>query len=261
MQLWDAGRYDRFEAERARPSRELIARIPLKNPRRILDLGCGSGLSTVELRRAFPDAEIVGVDVSPDMLAAAAKRLPDATFLPGDAANFDSAGFDLVFANAVFHWVPDHLGAIRRLARALPEGGVLAFQMPDNEEEPSHRLMRAVAARPGFEAAARAAGAAREKIGGFADYDAALSPPCDEVDLWRTAYAHRLGSPERHRQMGGGGGLAALSRRARRRIPAGVPGRLHASGGRRPIRRSANGAVLFPFPRLFAAARRGLTKA
>ena len=60
MELWDARRYDRFEAERARPSRELIARIPLDAPRRILDLGCGSGLSTLELRRAFPHAEILG---------------------------------------------------------------------------------------------------------------------------------------------------------------------------------------------------------
>jgi trans-aconitate 2-methyltransferase len=132
MQPWDARSYDRFEAERSRPSRELIARVPLREPGRILDLGCGSGLSTLELARAFPGAEIVGVDVSADMLAAAAKRLPGASFVQGDAGGFDSAGFDLVFANAVFHWVPRHLAAISRLARALPQGGVLAFQMPDN---------------------------------------------------------------------------------------------------------------------------------
>ena len=52
MQLWDAKSYDRFEAERARPSGELIARIPIK-PKRIVDLGCGSGLSTLALRKAF----------------------------------------------------------------------------------------------------------------------------------------------------------------------------------------------------------------
>jgi trans-aconitate 2-methyltransferase len=260
MQLWDAHRYDRFEAERARPSRDLIARIPLRAPRRILDLGCGSGLSTLELRRAFPDAEIVGVDVSPDMLSAAAKRLPEASFVQGDAATFESAGFDLVFANAVLHWVPNHLGAIRRLARALPEGGVLAFQMPNNEEEPSHRLMRAVAAQPGFEAAARAAGAAREKIGGFADYDASLSPPCDQVDLWRTAYAHRLGSPEDIVKWVEGAGLRpyldALDVGTR---PAFLAAYTEAVSEAYPA--LGNGALLFPFPRLFAVAARGLTKA
>jgi len=259
MQLWDARRYDRFEAERARPSRELIARIPLREPRRILDLGCGSGLSTVELRRAFPNAEIVGVDISPDMLAAAAKRAPDAAFAVGDAASFDSDGFDLVFANAVFHWVSDHLKAIRRLARALPEGGVLAFQTPDNDDEPSHRLMRAVAARPDF-AAARAAGAAREKIGAFADYDAALCPPCVEVDLWRTTYAHRLDSPGDIVKWVEGAGLRpyldALDAQTRTDFLAAYT---QAVADAYPA--LANGAVLFPFPRLFAVARRGLTKA
>lgn len=106
MTNWDAKTYDRFEAERARPSRDLIARVAALKPRRILDLGCGSGLSTLELRRAFKGAEIVGADISPDMLKAAAKRLPGVKFVAGDAADFDTSGFDLVFANAVFHWVP-----------------------------------------------------------------------------------------------------------------------------------------------------------
>jgi trans-aconitate 2-methyltransferase len=260
MQPWDARRYDRFEAERARPSRDLIARIPpARAPRRILDLGCGSALSTVELARAFPEAEIVGVDVSADMLAAAAKRLPGAVFLHGDAASFDTAGFDLVFANALFHWVPNHLEAIRRIARALPEGGALAFQAPDNEDEPSHRLMRAVAARPGFEAAAEAAAAARERIGGFADYEAALVPPCDEVDLWRTTYAHRLGSADDVVKWVEGSGLRpfldALDADKRAAFLAAY--RDEVANAYAP--RGA-GAVIFPFPRLFAVASRGLTR-
>ena len=76
MANWDASTYDRFEAERARPSRDLIARLAGMKPRRIVDLGCGSGLSTLELKRTFKKAEILGVDVSPDMLKAAATRLP-----------------------------------------------------------------------------------------------------------------------------------------------------------------------------------------
>jgi trans-aconitate 2-methyltransferase len=258
MQPWDARSYDRFEAERSRPSRELIARVPLREPERILDLGCGSGLSTLELARAFPDAEIVGVDVSADMLTAAAKRLPGAAFVQGDAGDFDSGGFDLVFANAVFHWLPGHLAAISRLARALPQGGVFAFQMPDNEDEPSHRLMRAVAARPGFEAAAQAAATARERIGGFADYDSALAPPCDEVDLWRTTYAHRLGSPDDIVKWVEGAGLRpfldALDESARAQFLAAYRDEVAQA-----YPAGANGAVLFAFPRLFAVAARGLT--
>lgn len=256
MQLWDAERYDRFEAERARPSRELIARIPLREPRRIVDLGCGSGLSTLELKRAFPESEIVGVDLSPDMLKAAARKLPDATFLEGDAGRFDARGFDLVFANAVFHWVPDHLGVIARLAAGLPEGGALAFQMPDNEEEPSHRLMRAVAAMPAFRGLADSG--PRQALGSFADYDAALSPPCDEVDLWRTTYVHRLGAPEDVVKWVEGSGLRPyldpLDPERRASFLAAYGQAVAEAYPARP-----NGAVLFPFPRLFAVASRGLT--
>lgn len=255
MQLWDSARYDRFEAERARPSRELIARIPLRKPRRIVDLGCGSGLSTIELRRAFPKAEIVGVDLSPDMLKAAAKRLPNVNFREGDVVSFDSRGFDLVFSNALFQWAPDHLGVIARLAAALPEGGVFAFQVPDNEEEPSHRLMRAVAAMPKFRDSN--IGGHRETIRAFADYDAALAPPCDDVDLWRTVYAHRLGSPDDVVKWVEGSGLRPYL------DPLDAEGRdAFLAAYRQAVAQAypaqSNGAVLFPFPRLFAVATRGL---
>ena len=256
MQLWDAQRYDRFEAERARPSRELIARIPLRKPRRILDLGCGSGLSTIELARAFPKSEIVGVDLSPDMLKAAAKRLPGVAFRQGDASDYDSSGFDLVFSNALLQWVPNHLAVVARLAAALPEGGALAFQVPDNEDEPSHRLMRTVAAMPAF--AGVDIGGKRDPIAGFADYDAALAPPCDEVDLWRTVYAHRLSSPEDVVKWVEGSGLRPyLDPLDADKRATFLTAYEQAVAEAYPAQR--NGAVLFPFPRLFAVATRGLT--
>jgi len=253
MQLWDAKSYDRFEAERARPSRDLIARIAAP-PRRALDLGCGSGLSTLELRRAFPEAEIVGVDLSPDMLSAAAKRLPEARFLEGDVATFDTRGFDLVFANAVFHWVPDHIAVLAKIAAALPAGGCLAVQMPDNYNEPSHRLMREVAAREAFRGANFPA--VREMIGDFASYDQALCPPCDYVDIWRTTYAHRLDSPEAVVKWVEGSGLRPYLDALE---PAAHPKFLAAYGEAiaKAYPALANGIVLFPFPRLFVVAARG----
>ena len=72
------------------------------------------------------------------MLAAARARLPDARFLEGDAAHWRVDGADLVFANAVFHWVPGPYRASSRGSPAeLPPGGCLAAQMPDNEAEPT----------------------------------------------------------------------------------------------------------------------------
>jgi trans-aconitate 2-methyltransferase len=257
MHLWDAKSYDRFEAERARPSRDLIARIPIA-PKRIVDLGCGSGLSTLALREAFPKAEIVGVDLSPDMVAAAAKRLPRLEFRVGDVATFDARGFDLVFANAVFHWAPDHLGVLARLAASLPKPGCLAVQMPDNEEEPSHRLMREVAATPAFRG--KSGGGAREPIHGFAAYDGALSPPCDWIDIWRTTYAQRVTSPDDIVKWVEGAGLRPfldpLDANARAAFLV-----AYREAVTEAYPRQANGTILFPFPRLFVvAARLGLTK-
>ena len=250
MQLWDAQSYDRFEAERARPSRDLIARIPLPCPARVLDLGCGSGLSTLELRRAYPQAEIVGVDLSPDMLAAAARRLPDASFIEGDAARFDTRGFDLVFANAVFHWIPGHLAVLAHIAAALPSGGCLALQMPDNEDEPSHRLMREVAARDLIRTNAR------ERIGAFADYESALNPPCGHVDLWRTTYVHRLATPDDVVKWVEGAGLRPfLDPLDAQNRAAYLAAYREAVAAAYPV--LPNGVLLFAFPRLFVVAARG----
>ena len=257
MQRWDAKTYNRFEEERARPSRELLARVPLANPRRILDLGCGAGLSTLALAEAFPKAEIVGVDLSPDMLASAAKRVPSARFVEGDAARFETKGFSLVFANALFHWVPGHLDVMARIARALPAKGVLAVQMPDNDDEPSHRLMREIARLPVFRGKSHPA---RERIRGFADYEAALSPPCPHIDLWRTTYVHRLGSPDDIVKWVEGAGLRPyldpLDAAARAAFLAAYREAIAEAYPAGP-----NGIILFPFPRLFVvAARTGLTK-
>jgi trans-aconitate 2-methyltransferase len=251
MKTFHAATYDRFAAERERPARDLIARLVGPAPRRILDLGCGSGLATQALAEVFPGAEIVGVDISANMLAAAARKLPGVRFVQGDAASYDTSGFDLVFANAVMHWVPGHLGVLQRIARALPEGGRLAVQSPDNEDEPSHRLMREVAARLAVQGSG-----AREPIGSFADYEAALVPPCAELDLWRTRYAHRLGGPDDIVKWVEGAGLkpyldglvgqgrAAYLAEYRAEVAAAYPA-------------SPSGVVLFGFPRLFLVATRG----
>ena len=254
MNSWNPHIYGRFEAERNRPSVDLLARVPLASPRRVVDLGCGAGLSTQALAERWPDADLVGLDTSEAMLAAARGRLPSVTFVAGDAAGWSGAA-DLIFANALFQWVPDHIGVMTRLIGGLDRGGCLAAQMPDNETEPTHVLMREIAATEPFRVKLAAASAAREKIGRLAEYDAALAPYCDHVDIWRTVYLHRLESPEAIVAWVEGAGLrpylAPLSpeereeylRRYREAIAIAYP-------------RRAWGGVLLPFPRLFVVARR-----
>ena len=116
MADWSAQQYLKFEDQRSRPARDLAAQVPLTDPRRIFDLGCGPGNSTEILRERYPGAELIGLDSSPDMLAKARARLPNATFVEGNLETWaPPAGVDLLYSNATFQWVLDHLAVFERL--------------------------------------------------------------------------------------------------------------------------------------------------
>src|SRR5579862_2116752 len=101
MPTWNAGQYLRFADERTRPCRDLAAAVALDAPRRIVDLGCGPGNSTAVLAARWPGAEIIGLDSSETMIAAARREAPQRTWLLGDIASWTSeAPFDVVFSNA-----------------------------------------------------------------------------------------------------------------------------------------------------------------
>ena len=147
MNDWSARQYLKFEDERTRPPRDLLAQVPLREPQRVVDLGCGPGNSTELLIERFPGATVIGLDSSPDMLRQARERLPKCTFVQGDLATWmPQDRTDLLFGNAVFQWLPEHPKVLARLLQSLAPGGVLAVQMPDNTNEPALMLMEKVAA-------------------------------------------------------------------------------------------------------------------
>lgn len=77
---WNSNQYMKFAAERTQPSRDLISRLCDLSPKRVLDIGCGPGNSTAALKNRFPDAEIIGVDASDNMLEKAQATYPDMHF-------------------------------------------------------------------------------------------------------------------------------------------------------------------------------------
>lgn len=253
---WDAALYLRFEEERTRPASDLLQHVPLTDPGRCIDLGCGPGNSTGLLVARFPRAEVEGLDSSPDMIAQARKRLPQCDFTLGDVAAWSAdARYDLVFANAVLQWVPDHPRLVARLARALTLGGMLAIQVPDNLGEPSHVAMREVAAEGPWASRLRHARRDKATVGSLGDYRRWLMGAGCDTDIWRTTYLHALAGPEAIVEWFKGTGLrpyldpltnderASFLARYREKIASAYPAEL-------------DGKVLLRFPRLFVVATR-----
>lgn len=258
MKSWDAGQYTRFEAERNRPIHDLLAQLPAEGMARIVDVGCGPGNSTELLARRWPQAEIRGFDNSPEMIAAARERLPGLRFDLGDAGAWTSGGFapDLVFSNAVLHWVPDHARVLPALLAQLAPGGWLAVQMPDNLQEPAHRLMREVAAQGPWAAQLAQAASVRDAPQSADWYFRVLRAAGATVDLWRTTYHHQLaGGPRAVVEWFKGSGLRPFLQPLDAAGQAGYLARYEqALAGAYP--QLDDGTVLLPFPRLFFVARR-----
>ncbi len=188
MARWDDTQYLKFGDERTRAAAELLARVPIARAHEVVDLGSGPGNSTALLAARWPDARVTGVDNSPDMLRRARQDYPALAWIEADAATWRaSTPPDVLFANAVFQWVPDHERLFPALFVQLAPGGVLAVQMPYNHDEPSHRLMREVP--PPFFEHVRATRAV-PPVSSPAFYYDLLAPHAARVDLWRTTYEH-----------------------------------------------------------------------
>lgn len=196
---WDASQYLKFGDERTIPVRDLLSKVPLTTPKVIVDLGCGPGNSTAVLAERYPDANITGVDTSPDMLAKARSALPDRTFEHGDLMTYKpDSSVNLLFSNAVFHWLsPDQrIPTMIRLIESSASGSVLALQVPDNRYEPSHTSMREAARLENSEAGLEDSNALNYAFPSAEDLYNSLSPLCSRLDIWRTVYSHVLPNHE-----------------------------------------------------------------
>lgn len=253
---WSARQYLKFEDERTRPPRDLLAQVPLDAPARVFDLGCGPGNSTELLVERYPDANVIGLDSSPDMLRKARERLPAHEFVQADIAQWrPEPDTDLLFSNATFQWVPDHPAVLRRLLQALPQGGVLAVQMPDNTTEPALALMRETAGSGPWAKILAPVAAERQDLPTPGAYYDLLRPHCTHVDIWHTLYNHVMDGPGAIVEWFKGSALrpylSALDAGVRDEFRAAYESRLAQAYPPR-----FDGKVLLRFPRLFIVAMR-----
>ncbi len=256
MEDWSARQYLKFEDERTRPPRDLLAQVPLSNARRIVDLGCGPGNSTELLVERYPQADVAGLDSSPDMLRKARERLPQCRFVEGDIATWKpEPGTDLLFANAVMQWLPDHTAVLRRLVESLPEGGVLAVQMPDNTREPALLFQVEVGRNGPWADHPQIKAAARDHLPTPEAYYDLLKPACRHLEIWHTVYNHvmtsALGIVEWFKGSSLQPYLSPLDAAAREKFLAAYTDRIVAA-----YKPRHDGKVLLRFPRLFIVAVR-----
>ncbi|MDI3275700.1 trans-aconitate 2-methyltransferase [Pseudomonas sp. AL03] len=254
---WSAKQYVAFEDERTRPARDLLAAIPAVEARSAIDIGCGPGNSTELLVERFANATVRGLDSSTDMIDAARKRLPQVQFDTADIDTWNENGpFDVIFANAVLQWVPDHATLLPSLAARLTQGGSLAIQMPDNLNEPSHRLMREVAADGPWASKLADAAGQRTEMASASDYYSMLRSHCARVDIWRTTYHHPLaGGASGVVEWFKGSGLRPFLEPLDEAEKAQYLNQYQAAL-EQAYPALSDGSVLLPFPRLFIVATR-----
>ena len=132
---WNPVDYARHSQGQERWAKELLGLMRLSPDESVLDIGCGDGRHTAHIASLVPDGQVVGLDRSPEMIAFAQDNFPIADFpnlrfVPGDAGSLPFDGkFDVVFSNAVLHWVLDHKPVLAGIARSLRANGRCVLQM------------------------------------------------------------------------------------------------------------------------------------
>ena len=253
---WDPNLYLKYSNERTQPSVDLIARISLPAPARIIDLGCGTGNSTEALRRRWPAADVTGLDNSPEMLKSAARDYPAGPWVLADIASWaPETPYDLIFSNATLQWVKGHAVLMPRLLEFAAEGGALAAQMPHSGKMAVRKLILATAEDAAWSDRMASARNATAIESTEAYYDM-LRPHSARLDVWEIEYMHVMAGPDAIIEwiratslrpfldaLASQAERAAFEAQLRARIDHAFPGRV-------------DGNVLFPFKRLFFVAYR-----
>lgn len=196
MSQWSSIQYLKFENQRTQPAIDLAKKIAVKQPKNILDIGCGPGNSTSVLKKMFPQAYILGVDNSEDMIERAKEVYPDTNFQICDVTTeIDKIdNYDVIFSNACLQWIPNHKTFIPMLFNKLNENGILAVQIPINGQETLFKIMNDVISEPQWNFSSINVETNETLLP--EEYFDILSDCTNNFDIWETVYYHNMPSVE-----------------------------------------------------------------
>ncbi len=252
---WDPAQYLKFAGERLRPALDLLARIPAAAPATVVDLGCGAGnLAPLFLQR-WPQAKLLGVDGSPEMLARARADFPQASFVQADVATWRPAQpVDVLYSNATLHWLDHHDRLVPGLLESVRPGGWLAIQMPRNFDAPSHSLITEAIEqgpwRAKLEPHLRRKPTAEPQF-----YWRILQDKTASLEIWESEYLQVLKGDNPIAEFTKGSWLKQFLDRLRE-PERGAFEADYRSRVRAAYRAEPDGRTLFPFRRLFIVAQR-----
>jgi trans-aconitate 2-methyltransferase len=199
MSSWNPAQYLKFAEWRTRPSRDLALRVAVPAPKKIVDLGCGPGNSTAVCRERWPEASILGLDSSAEMIETAREEYPSQDWRVADIGEWVQQApanerFDVIFSSAALQWVKGHDEVFPRLIARLNPGGALAVQMPAYEAVPNC-VMRELAADKSWRRWFPEGRVNEWRSHALDFYYALLVRRVAQLDLWATDYLQIM--PER----------------------------------------------------------------
>lgn len=255
MFSWDSNVYLKFENERTRPAKDLLNRVSINNPIKILDIGCGPGNSTILLKEKFKDSFVLGIDSSLNMIDKARETYPDLSWKCIDATKeLDTLDndYDIIFSNACIQWIPDHRKLILEMLSLLNKDGILAIQIPNNYNEEIHKLIIEVSSSEKWRDLIKVN---RDKyVLEPGDYFDILTENSKDFEIWETVYYHNLKSHEDILEWYRGTGLRPyldqLDEKEKHIFEEDILKEI-----KNRYKEQVDGNIIFKFPRLFFIAK------
>lgn len=256
MDKWNSNVYLKFERERSLPAIDLVNRLDIKTPKKILDIGCGPGNSTKILEDRFKDAEILGVDNSENMINTARETYPNIKWKVCDAKselNKLDKNYDLVFSNACIQWLPNNKKIIDDMYNLLALNGILAIQIPNNYNEPIHEIIKEVTNSENW---SKKFMSYRERYTLEPnEYFDILSEKTTDFEIWEVTYYHEIesyqGILEWYKGTGLNPYLSQLNELDKVEFEKDILIEIEKN-----YKKQKNGHIILKFPRLFFKARK-----